>query len=184
MIPTLPLGLRDRLAAAILDALRDADARRRLAAIAASPRPWLQPEESALADGVAARARRASEALAGRPLREWGRGLEEALAAAADLFEAGLAFEVHEVLEHHWARATGGTREALRGLIQTAVAFQHLANGNRAGARSLLQGAATRLSGRSLLGVELEPVARQVAAALGAVEAGRAPAVPSFPRPR
>lgn len=184
MIPTLPLALRNRLAAVILEALGDAGARRRLADIAESPGPWLRPGETGLADRVAARARRASEALARRPLREWGGGLEEALTAAAELFEAGLAFEVHEVLEPHWAGATGDTREALQGLIQTAVAFQHLANGNRAGARSLLEDAATRLRGRSLLEVELDPLARQVAAALGALEAGRTPAAPSFPRPR
>ena len=184
MIPTLPLTLRNRLAHTILEALGDARARRRLRALADSPRSWLATDEEHLADHVAARARQASDALAGRPLLAAGRDLGEALEAAAALFDAGLPFEVHEVLEPHWAGATGEVREALQGLIQTAVAYQHLANGNRAGARSLLLEAAGRLRGRALLGAELEPLAHEAVGAVAALDAGRTPPAPSFPRPR
>jgi hypothetical protein len=184
VIPTLPRAVRDRLAGAIVEALGDAQARRRLGALATAPGAWLAPDEGHLAGGVAARARRASEALAGRPLFEPGRDLREALEAAAALFEAGLPFEVHEVLEPHWMGAAGDDREALQGLIQTAVAYQHLANGNAAGARSLLTEAASRLHGRTLLGTDLAPLARLAGEAAATLDAGRTPAPPPFPRPR
>lgn len=183
MIPTLPLALRNRLAATILEALGDREARQRLRALAAAPGSWLEEGDRHLEDRVAARARRASEALAGRPYIAPGEA-REALEAAATLFEAGLPFEVHEVLEPHWTCATGETREALQGLIQLAVAYQHLANGNRAGAQSLLAEAADRLHGRMLLGADLEPVARATGEAAVAVGAGRTPQPPAFPRPR
>ena len=71
------------------------------------------------------------------------------LQAAGLLFDAGLHFEVHEVLEPHWAAAQGDARETLQGLIQIAVGYQHLANGNHAGARSLLVEGSGRLHERS-----------------------------------
>lgn len=184
MIPTLPLGLRNRLANVIVEALGDAQARQRLQALADAPGSWLPAAEGHLASRVAARARQASDALSGRPLMAPERGLGEALEAAATLFEAGLPFEVHEVLEPHWANAAGNEREVLQGLIQLAVAYQHLANGNRAGARSLLLEAAHRLRGRTLLGVDLESLACRTGEAAAAVAAGRTPAAPAFPRPR
>jgi predicted metal-dependent hydrolase len=97
------------------------------------------------------------------------------------LFDAGLFFEVHEVLEPHWVRATGDLRETLQGAIQAAVGWQHLANGNLAGARSLLEEAAARLHGRRLHDLDVEPLARAAAEA-----ASRLPAIgepPRFPRP-
>ncbi|HZL99840.1 MAG TPA: DUF309 domain-containing protein [Planctomycetota bacterium] len=184
MIPTLPRALRDRLAVAIVEALGDAQARERLGVLAAAPGAWLAPEEVHLADRVAARARRASEALTGWPLVGAERDLRAALAVAAVLFDAGLPFEVHEILEPHWVAAEGDDRQALQGLIQTAVAYQHLANGNVAGARSLLIEAASRLHGRTLLGTDLAPLARLAGAAAATLAAGRAPAPPVFPRPR
>jgi len=182
VIPTLPLTLRNRLADTILEALGDGQARRRLRDLADSPCSWLAADEEHLADRIAARARHASDALAGRPLLAAGRDLGAALEAAGALFDAGLPFEVHEVLEPHWVGATGEVREALQGLIQAAVAYQHLANGNRAGARSLLLEAAGRLRGRALLGADLEPLAREAVAAVAALDAGRTPAAPRFPR--
>ncbi|MGH7399760.1 MAG: DUF309 domain-containing protein, partial [Candidatus Rokuibacteriota bacterium] len=102
---------------------------------------------------------------------------------------AGLYFEVHEVLEPYWIRAEGADREALQGLIQVAVGFQHLANGNLEGARALLRDGATRLAGHRLGGRTLSRFAGEVArclreiSALGA-EAGTRfdwSAVPRFP---
>ena len=61
-----------------------------------------------------------------------------------------------------------------------AVGWQHLANGNEAGARSLLAEGARRLHGRTLAGIALEDFARATAAA-----AARLPdvdRVPPFPR--
>src|SRR5207249_698488 len=81
-------------------------------------------------------------------------------ARAAVLFDAGLAFEVHELLEPYWVRAHGDEREALQGLIQIAVGYQHLANGNLAGARALLDDGTTRTRGRSVAGIDCDAFAR------------------------
>jgi predicted metal-dependent hydrolase len=89
---------------------------------------------------------------------------------------------VHEILEPYWAGSEGDTREALQGLIQAAVGFQHLANGNLAGARSLLLDAAARLHGRRLLGRDLDGFARTAAELAERVGAGEPVAPPDFPR--
>jgi hypothetical protein len=138
MMPTPPPRLRDRLAETILDALGDPRARRRLARV--HDAGWLRdarPEHVAL---VRARARRARRALRGRPPLPAGAAFADVLEAARTLFDAGLYFEVHELLEPRWSHATGAERRAWQGLIQVAVGFQHHANGNLAGARSLLAG--------------------------------------------
>jgi Domain of unknown function (DUF309) len=183
VIPTLPLRLRNRLAGAILAALGDSGARRELAQLSGpdAARGWLEGEEPCWIAPVAARARAASTALADRPLLAAHADLQQALQAAASLFDAGLYFEVHEVLEPHWAAAHGEPREALQGLIQVAVAWQHLANGNVAGARSLLEEGSARLHGARLSGVDLEPFARAASEAAIRVAAGKPPLPPPFP---
>lgn len=184
MIPTLPLRLRNRLAETILAALHDATARRELASLGALPAAarWLDGEEARWAAVLADRARAATAALAGRPLGGSPSDLSQALGDAAVLFDAGLHFEVHEVLEPHWAISQGETRDALQGLIQAAVGFQHLANGNLPGARSLLLDAARRLRGRTLLGRHLEAFARAADEAAAHVARGEAVSTPTFPR--
>lgn len=168
MIPTLPLRLRDRLARVILAAFHDAAARAELAALARDPRAvgWLPPGEEALAPRLSARACSAAAALAGRPLGDPAPALVEALDRAAALDRAHCYFEVHELLEPHWQRATGGARQALQGLIQVAVGWQHLANGNLPGARALLGEGSARLRRRRLAGVDFDGYARAVAAVL------------------
>jgi predicted metal-dependent hydrolase len=89
---------------------------------------------------------------------------------------------VHEVLEPHWLVARDETREALQGLIQIAVAWQHLANGNVAGARSLLSEGAGRLHGRRLAGVEFESFARAALDAVRRLPTATPPAFPRVPR--
>ena len=59
--------------------------------------------------------------------------------AAQVLFNAELFFEVHELLEGDWRRATGDLKTLLQGLIQVAVGLHHQAEGN-------VHGALTRLS--------------------------------------
>lgn len=183
MIPTLPLALRNRLTAVILRALHDGEARRELArlASAATPLPadWPEGVDSRL---LRERARRACEALEERPLAG-AEELAQALEAAAALFDAHLYFEVHEVLEEHWRRAAGEEREALQGLIQVAVGLQHLANGNLAGARALLEEGGERLRRGGLAGLALEPFARAVAGIrLGGTTEMDWKTVPGFPR--
>ena len=80
---------------------------------------------------------RALEALYRRATRSRGE-VEGALEEAACLFNEGLFFEVHEVLEAVWLRQDGQARRLLQGLIQIAVGFHHLENKNLNGALSLL----------------------------------------------
>jgi hypothetical protein len=148
MIPTVPLRARNRLAGMILAALSDEEARQALTALAGRselPPGWLEADEVHHREALAERARRAVVALRGRPLDAPNPSLAGAMASARILFDAGLYFEVHELLEPHWQQAQGGLREALQGLIQIGVGYQHLANGNLAGARALLAEGAARL---------------------------------------
>jgi hypothetical protein len=183
VIPTLPLLLRNRLAATILAALHDTQARRELAALAREDVAggWLEPGDGRWTEPLTARARAASTALADRPLLSPAADLREALRAAALLFDAGLYFEVHETLEPHWLRASDETRDALQGLIQVAVAWQHFANGNLTGARSLFIEGGGRLHGARLLGVDLDPFARDALEAGARVADGSTITPPRFP---
>jgi hypothetical protein len=147
----LPLAVRNRLADLILAALHDDDARTELAGLAGStestlPAGWLAADEGAHASGLLDRARRAMRAVRGAPLASADPDLAEILAMAAQLFDAGLYFEVHEALEPYWVRAEGPERDGLQGLIQIAVGYQHLAHDNVAGARSLLGEGSFRLA--------------------------------------
>ncbi len=213
---TLPLPLRNRLTELILGAFHDEDARRGLEAVTAvcdDPRaleaagrvPESFPADlfERSRDGLAVksglrahqpafceRARQAWRLVCGQPLEPRDPPLGRALYTAACLFDAGLYFEMHEQLEPYWMRAEGEEREIVQGLIQVAVGFQHLANGNLDGARLLLHDGCARLLGRSLGGMDLEVFAQGVrrcweeAVALGARDAGGFDwaAVPRFPR--
>lgn len=214
----LPLPLRNRLADLILDAVHDAAAREGLAAVAAvceDPRAGATavlparfpadlfergPRGLAVRSGYAsharefgARARIGWDVLRARPLDPADAPLDSVLSVAADFFDAGLFFEVHELLEPHWFRAPGPERERLQGLIQVAVGFQHLANGNLRGAVLLLHEGAARLPGKPVAGLELDGFAAaarrcgSAAAELDPAEAGAAArfdwtVVPRFPR--
>ena len=182
----LPLPLRNRLTGLILDSLHDEGARRALEALAAVcadptalegpgvlPEPFprdiferrdgawrlksgFKPHEGEFAE----RAERARRLLHLRPFDPEDPPLGVALVSAALLFHAHLYFEVHELLEPYWLRAEGGEREALQGLIQVAVGFQHLANGNVTGAGALLRDGCGRILERTLEGVPLDPFGR------------------------
>jgi hypothetical protein len=185
MIRTLPLRLRNRLAETILRALHDPVARRQLEHLAGDPAPaerWLEDAGREHAPLLRERARRAVEALAGFPPIAAEPSLDEAFAAAATLFDAGLHFEVHELLEPHWVRAEGREREALQGLIQIAVGYQHLANGNLQGARALLTEGTHRLRDGRLASLDLATFAAAVADGIPRLAESARPVVPSFPR--
>ncbi len=66
------------------------------------------------------------------------------VATAVEQFNEGRYFECHETLEGIWLKHRGPARDFLQGLIQVSVAFHHLQNGNRAGARRTF----TRAMGR------------------------------------
>jgi predicted metal-dependent hydrolase len=130
---------------------------------------------------LADRARRATRALADAPLAP-PVDLEATLTAVARLFDARLFFEVHEVLEPHWMVAREETRDALQGLIQIAVGWQHFANGNLAGARSLLTDGAARLHGRRLGGIDFDSFARAALEAAATLPTATPPAFPRLTR--
>jgi hypothetical protein len=65
--------------------------------------------------------------------------------------------------------------------VQVAVGWQHLANGNAAGAASLLREGGARLGGRRLAGVDLDEFGRRAVAAAARVARGEIPIPPPFP---
>ena len=63
------------------------------------------------------------------------------------LWNAGLFFELHELLETIWHGTSGSQRNALKGLIQAAGVYVHRARGNLEAARNLARRAAINLRG-------------------------------------
>jgi len=185
--PPLPaLRARRRLAEVILAARREPAARLALARLAHDAEAlatWLDPREAHEREAVIARARQATAAISAAA-SSWDPTLAGALEFAAALFDAGLFFEVHEVLEPHWREAAGDSREVLQGLIQIAVGYQHLVNGNARGARALLGEGLRRVQGRRLLGVTLAAFADGAALARDPGERAAAGdlVAPRFPR--
>ena len=105
--------------------------------------PWVGPSEELRRElsAVISRAEaycRALETLSQREIRSAGE-VERAMQQAAALFNEGLFFEVHEVLEAVWLKQEEQVRLLLQGLIQIAVGFHHLENKNLGGAVSLLR---------------------------------------------
>ena len=191
MLRTPKLDARNHLAETILAALRDVGARRALAALAGGCADGdVGGDDAADADTLRARAQAAERAVAGVPLTRAGDALDAALEDAAALFDAGLFFEVHEVLEPLWqdagsgrrGAAPGAAREALQGLIQIAVGYQHGANGNVRGARALLLEGTERIAGRVLAGRELGAFAAAVRTSLAGIEDLDGATIPQFPR--
>jgi hypothetical protein len=115
------------------------------------------------------RSARAWRAIEHRPLDPPDATLESALSAAPLLFDAGLYFEVHELLEPYWLEADGSDRTALQGLIQVAVGFEHLVNGNAKGGHALLASGGDKMRGRALSGLDLDRFAHEVRAFLAEV---------------
>lgn len=88
-----------------------------------------------------------------------------------ELFNRGLYFEAHEIIEEVWRPLpAGGDRVFLQGLIQVAVAMAHQRRGRVASARTLLARARAKLVplAPALHGFDLRALLRD----LDAVEAG------------
>ncbi len=211
---TLPLALRNRLAEVILDAFREREARAVLQTLghycqghalvsaalpAGFPVEFFDQREGQLVlmgvhrrfrDALCERVRRAWAVVKDWPLSGRESSLRRALDEAAALFDARLDFEVHELLEPFWMSAPGPAKEALQGLIQVAVGYHHLANGNVPGARMLLGEGSAKLFGRPLEGLDLDTFALAVRRTLETITqlgAGAASKfdwslVPEFPR--
>jgi Domain of unknown function (DUF309) len=210
-VSPLPLPLRNRLAELILEAFQSGEARATVRALAgasagsvtvkpadagrllalgwfesvAPDRVRLLGAHRAHAATLAERAARAASAIT-----EWEapgpEGTGALLERAAVLANHGLFFEVHELLEPVWFRAAEPARTALQGLIQVAVAFHHLENGNREGARSLLVlGVAKLADGAGALPLETSAWLDELRAVLTVlVTGGMPPVMPRWPRPR
>jgi predicted metal-dependent hydrolase len=97
--------------------------------------------------------------------------------AGVRLFNAGLYFECHDVLEEMWSGVRGDGRDFFQGLIQVAVAFYHLSGGNAEGARSMLGRALKRLAPypERYFGFELGAHRAELLEWLRRLEAGEAP---------
>jgi hypothetical protein len=101
-------------------------------------------------------------------------GVVPEVLAAVWLLRAGLYFEAHDQLEAHWGPARGETRLFYQGIIQVAVALEHLVNGNRAGAVSLMEGALEKLEGlgRERAGLDLDRLREGIRRTLAAIRDG------------
>jgi hypothetical protein len=83
---------------------------------------------------------------------------DEALDEAQRLFDNGLPFHAHEVLEDAWKAAAEPERPFWKGLAQLAVGVTHAARGNQAGATALLERGAAAIDafgGRDPYGVDV-----------------------------
>ncbi len=91
--------------------------------------------------------------------------LHRAAAQAALCFNAGLFFETHEVLEHHWLHLDDGpTRRFVQGLIQISVGFHHAMRGSHQGAVNQLGKGLAKLGNapEGALGLDRDRFAREV----------------------
>src|SRR5262249_3590702 len=133
---------------------------------------------------LAARASRAAVVV-----RDWrdrhGAALVGPLARAGAPANQGPFFEGHGVLHPGWFRAPEPERTALQGLIQVAVAFHHVENGNREGARSLLAlGQGKLVEAGSALPLQLGEWLEELRAILLSLSAGACPPpTPRWPSP-
>jgi hypothetical protein len=104
--------------------------------------------------------------------------LQRAMGEAALCFNAGLFFEAHEHLEHHWAgQATGKTKRFLQGIIQISVGFHHALEGNYDGTINQLAKGLEKVAGTTgeMLGLDCDDFLPKVAAVREAiVKRGRA----------
>jgi predicted metal-dependent hydrolase len=138
---------------------------------------WVAPGEGLRSELNPAIARieaycRALETLWRRPIRSVN-ALDRAMEEAACLFNEGLFFEVHEVLEAVWLKEEGQARLLLQGLIQIAAGFHHLENNNFKGALSLLKEGREKAGefGAACFGLELDRFLEQVKACYDSIEA-------------
>ncbi len=104
--------------------------------------------------------------------------LRRVMAQAALCFNAGLFFEAHEHLEHHWMnQPRGPTKRFLQGIIQISVGFHHAHAGNYDGAVNQLAKGLEKTFGITgeVLGLDCDAFLPQVASRREAIQArGRA----------
>lgn len=91
-------------------------------------------------------------------------GLAHRLDKALALWDLGLFFEVHDILEELWQEAAGPRRTALKGLIQAAAVYIHRAQGNGPAAAKMAAKAAAALAAHRAQLPESFPMGRLLAA--------------------
>tara|TARA_B100001123_G_C14532699_1_gene718932 strand:- start:149 stop:523 length:375 start_codon:yes stop_codon:yes gene_type:complete len=74
---------------------------------------------------------------------------EELFFSGLNAYAEGKYFDAHEIWEELWSEYYLKDRDFIQGLIQLAVCFVHLENGNMNGARSLLNKSTKKLIGFS-----------------------------------
>jgi predicted metal-dependent hydrolase len=99
------------------------------------------------------------------------------LARGIEEFSRRLFFECHDTLEELWSGVRGPSRDFFQGLIQAAVGFYHLGNGNREGARRLFGRALGRLERypSRYAGVDAGPLRASLRRFRDALDAGDEP---------
>jgi predicted metal-dependent hydrolase len=101
-----------------------------------------------------------------------------ALLQGVDEFNRAYFFEAHETLEDLWRETHGPLRTFYQGLIQLAVGFYHLRNGNRRGAQNLLAKGLAKLEGfrPRCQGIDVEALYRETRPWLERLQAADPPA--------
>jgi len=101
--------------------------------------------------------------------------LDDELQQAEILWECGLYFEMHELLEDIWKNAKGNERRALQGLIRAAGMKIHAENGNMKAAATIGRKAqvALQLYGRELIRFnKLESILAEITRTLTGIDNG------------
>jgi uncharacterized protein len=70
----------------------------------------------------------------------------EGLRQGIEMYNQGLYYECHEVLEDTWREESDDVRYLYQGILQIGVAFHHLSNDNWRGAVGLLSGGVEKVS--------------------------------------
>jgi predicted metal-dependent hydrolase len=83
-------------------------------------------------------------------------------------FNAQEFFQCHETLENLWQNYQEPSRKAIQGIIQIAVAYYHLRNGNLPGARKLFQAGLSKIKDFSptCLGIDIDQLVASVEASM------------------
>ena len=131
--------IRNRLSTAFIRAIETGDVRRLESDASVICPPDSERAFCSFADEQLDRYRRAIEMIRAERITD-------PLHRAVLLWNAGLFFEVHEILETVWNDAQRWRKEALRGLIQAAGVYVHWQRGAGQAAEKLAARAAAHLS--------------------------------------
>ena len=136
--------------------------------------PWYEPHAdllpflAAAGERVRIYAQVVSEAAAQERVFERLEPLHRGVAEAAICFNAGLFFEAHEHLEHHWLHLPPiPTKRFVQGIIQISVGFHHAMRGSYQGAVNQLGKGLAKLADApgDTLGLDRDLFLREVEAA-------------------